>query len=459
MSGVVVRAEVEGRAGISLRVHRGRVEEVGADLVPAIGEWVIDARGGAVIPGLHDHHLHLRAIIAARRSVHLDPDAVIAAGGLSAALSNAARQIPNGIELRAIGAYGLEFADLDRWVLDKVCGDRPVRVQHRSGALWLLNSAAISAYGIAGWSEGGVERDADGVPTGRLFRLDDRLRAIRDPQTDAEWAALSDEALRMGLVGFTDATPDRDDDDHADLLRLVDQGHIKQRLFLMTPEHRLGTVKIVLDDPSLPTGPELAAQIDALHESGSRVAVHCVTASQLAVALAAWSETGLAFGDRVEHAGVVPPGFAEQLAYLQLTVVTQPGFLFARGDDYRRDVEPGEQPWLYPCRSLLDAGVEVAGSSDAPFGPLDPWLAMRAAIDRRSSDGHLLNGDERVDPMTALGLYLGAPEQPGTPRTIAPGTAAQLCILDAPLAEVLAEPDSAHVRAVILDEEVSEWTP
>jgi hypothetical protein len=38
-------------------------------------------------------------------------------------------------------------------------------------------------------------------------------------------------------------------------------------------------------------------------------------------------------------------------------VVTQPGFIHDRGDDYRQHVAPTEQGWLHPCASLLRAGV------------------------------------------------------------------------------------------------------
>ena len=84
-------------------------------------------------------------------------------------------------------------------------------------------------------------------------------------------------------------------------------------------------------------------------------------------------------GDRIEHASVTPPEVIAVMAHLSLTVVTQPAFVAARGDVYLRDVDPADRPDLYRCASLLEAGVAVGGSTDAPFGPDDPWLAMRAA--------------------------------------------------------------------------------
>ena len=140
-----------------------------------------------------------------------------------------------------------------------------------------------------------------------------------------------------------------------------------------------GARKIVLVDAELPGPSELAAEIAAAHAQERIVAIHCVTRAELALAIAALEAAGVLAGDRIEHASVAPPDTVEQLASLGVAVVTQPGFLRERGDAYRTDVEPRDQPWLYRCRGFLEAGVALGGGTDAPFGDLDPWLAMRAA--------------------------------------------------------------------------------
>src|SRR5205823_3985515 len=99
--------------------------------------------------------------------------------------------------------------------------------------------------------------------------------------------------------------------------------------------------------------------------------------------------------DRVEHGAVVPPDMAEQLAELGATVVTQPSFVRERGADYLREVDPDDRPWLYRCGGLIEAGVKVGGSSDAPFASPDPWAAIETAITRRTTDGAVLGPDER----------------------------------------------------------------
>ncbi len=47
---------------------------------------------------------------------------------------------------------------------------------------------------------------------------------------------------------------------------------------------------------------------------------------------------------------------------------------------------PDRQDRCFPLRSLLDAGAVLALGSDAPVSPLDPWLAMAAAVHRSADD-------------------------------------------------------------------------
>jgi predicted amidohydrolase YtcJ len=100
--------------------------------------------------------------------------------------------------------------------------------------------------------------------------------------------------------------------------------------------------------------------------------------------------------------------------------------------------------------SLLGAGVPVGGSTDAPFGDPNPWLAIRAAMGRRTAGGAVVGPHERVSGPRALGLFLGRSTRPGgPPRTVAVGHDADLVLLDGPLDDVLANPDPKRVIATI----------
>lgn len=396
--------EVAG-ARVDVRVARGVVAAVGPGLSLIDSEDEIDGQGGALLPGLHDHHLHVWATAAARASV----DCREGLGALVAATGDRVR--------------GVRSAEsVDRAVLDGLVPDRSVRVQHRSGALWMLNSAALAELEALGRlsHDPGVERDDRGRPTGRLWRVDHLLRDTWPSVGDLE--ALGRELAGYGVTGVTDATPD-----------LADAPSLPQAVTL------LGRRKLLLHDHDLPTFDELAARVSERHASGLPVAVHCVTRESLLLTLAVLDEVGRLPGDRIEHAAVVP----DPAALRGLLVVTQPGFLADRGDDYRRDVDADDLPHLYRFASLLEAGVDAVASSDAPYGPADPWEVIRAACRR-----DLLPG-ERVTPEVALAGYLRGPDL-GPQRRVRAGEPGALTLLHTPLAEALDALDSACVRQILL---------
>ncbi|HEY0448818.1 MAG TPA: amidohydrolase, partial [Actinophytocola sp.] len=69
MTGILVRrTEVDDRLS-DVRIGGGLVTELAPRLTRLAGETVVEARGGALLPGLCDHHLHLHALAAQRGSV------------------------------------------------------------------------------------------------------------------------------------------------------------------------------------------------------------------------------------------------------------------------------------------------------------------------------------------------------------------------------------------------------
>ena len=92
-SGADRGAEISGRAPLDVRIARGRIAAIGAGLARERGEPVCEGRGGALLPGLHDHHVHLHALAAAQTSIACGPPAVLnaQAAGRSAAPRGRAR--------------------------------------------------------------------------------------------------------------------------------------------------------------------------------------------------------------------------------------------------------------------------------------------------------------------------------------------------------------------------------
>ena len=408
---LIRNAEVEGVAGWDVRCRDGAVSEIGR-LLPAGEERVVDARGGALLPGLHDHHLHFFALAAARRSVRCGPPEVYEAGALEAAL----RAAEGDGWIRGVGYHESVAGRLDRVRLDAWVADRPVRIQHRSGKMWFLNSVAVRTLGL------------DPDSNGRLFRRDRWLGGRVEGTVDLAGATRM--LASYGVTGFTDATPHNGPATVRDLVAAAPLQCVVAMGDESLPD---GVLKIMLDDFALPGIDSLRSRMARAHGAGRTVAVHCVTRTELVFALSTLMEAGAVPGDRIEHASVSDGAAMTLLRDAGATVVTQPNFVAERGDRYLAEVPPSDHPYLYRCRGFLDAGVPLGGGTDAPFGEADPWIAIRAAVTRETADGAALGREEALTPERALALFTTPPENPGgAPRCVAVGETADLCVLDRP---------------------------
>jgi predicted amidohydrolase YtcJ len=448
-------ATVGGRR-CDVRVEAGRIVEMGEGL-RAKGAS-LDARGGELLPGLADHHLHLLATAAQARSLALDPESDFAA-----AVRARDRALPAGAELRVTGYHESFAGDLDAARLDALAPGRPVRVQHRTGGLWVLNTRALEIALADGDPPQGLERDSTSRPTGRVWRNDDWIRR-RFPAPAPDLSELGRGLARQGVTHLADASATNDETSAALFAEAMQRKHLPQRLMLMSagPLRRsceapwtLGPIKILLDDRDLPPPEAMGEIVDAARTQRRAVAVHCVTAAELAVTLAAFDSARAEPGDRVEHGGVITPEAAAEIRRLGLAVVTQPGFIAERGESYRRDVDRCDQPHLYRCASLIAAGVPTAGGTDAPYTRPDLWAAIDAAIRRTTAAGVILSPGERLPPRRALALFLGTLEDPaGPPRRVAPCADADLMLLRDRFESVAADGFADPVAATIVGGDV-----
>lgn len=441
---LIRNATLQDGTCVDLHVDGTIVAQIGSNLSPS-NDAVIDAGGGALLPGLHDHHLHLTALAASLESLYCGPPDVSTAEELMQRLAQHA-MIPGERShdwIRGIGYHESVAGQIDRWWLDRVVPSRPVRIQHRSGRLWIINSLGLEYLCSTDEATSGkaLPRSAE-LATGRLFDADTWLRK-RLGGHPPSLRGVSSMLASHGVTGVTDASAGNALHEYEYFSSAAARGELLQRIVVMgsadldmvssTRYAQRGPTKIYLREADLPAIEQTIATIAHSHAAGRTVAVHCVTETEVVFAATAIAAAGSLPGDRLEHASICPPDVAPLLAAQDLTVVTQPNFIHERGDAYLEDVSGRERPWLYRGRGFLDAGIRLAAGTDAPLGNMNPWLAMQAAVDRRTLSGSVLGEDEILSPEQALALFTGDPLAPGGDgRRIAPGSTADFCMLDRP---------------------------
>lgn len=401
---------------------------------------VIDCRGYTLIPGLNDAHCHLLATAAALTALNCGPPAIRSLSDLQWAIRRRAKETPPGQWLRG---YGLEPSALaesrypTRWELDAVAPQHPVRLEHSSGHAAVLNSYALALAGIDTSTpdppEGILRRDeTTGEPEGVLLEMSSWLRdRLGNTRSPAELAAgisrLSQKLLRYGITSVQDAGPHNGLTHWQTFQSLIQAGHFRPRLTLLAgvanleqfapaglswasgdDRLRLGHAKIMLTltTGAMHPGPaELAELVSAAHKLGFPVAIHAVEQETVAAVAAlqgmapplpANPVKGIPAAarsiprNRIEHCAESPPEILAKLRRQGVTVVTQPGFIYWRGESYRKRVSPELLPHLYPIAALAQAGLPLAFGSDAPVIDPSPWPAIYSAITGNTAAGRPL---------------------------------------------------------------------
>ena len=194
----------------------GRVVAVGmrAEVLDAArpGARVVDAGGAAVIPGLHDFHIHLVGLARTRSGVLLD-DAPDGAAVVDRLARHAAALAPEAW-VTGRGWSEAQLGSVLPGAMDEAVAGRPAFVSSHDGHSAWASAAALRAARIGEATQdppgGRIERDPDGRPTGilRETALDLVSRVVPRLQGDALRPALDATLAELsghGLTGVSEA--------------------------------------------------------------------------------------------------------------------------------------------------------------------------------------------------------------------------------------------------------------
>ena len=125
---------------------------------------------------------------------------------------------------------------------------------------------------------------------------------------------------------------------------------------------------------------------------------------------------------RLEHVTAPSDDSIGKAAAHGISFVTQPIFLYAESASYVKNLGEERIKECYPVRHMLDKGVCLGFSTDAPAtfwaNPSDPFPGLKLAVTRIAADGTDCGTDQAIPIDTALWLYTrGASLAAGLPDT------------------------------------------
>ena len=361
---------------------------------------------------------------------------------------------------------------LTRTDLDQVSTAVPVRIVHTSGHAAVVNSYALQQLGITCESEnppgGEIQRGPGGEPTGVLLETASwrHLERIVPEASTAEKAEAIGRAncylLERGITSATDANTSPGDigvysiaaaseklkvrvNLMADWAEVINQAgseavptpHDVQPIMAAGYFHRVsvGQAKLFADGAittrtCLLTEPfigqpdnygialhppdELREYILRAHRAGWQIATHAIGDNAIDLVLSSYAEaqrqhTRPRPDHRIEHCMLLNKELIARLRRQHVWSIGQPEFLSALGDAYVAALGCERAARLSPYSTLDAQGVAQAFSSDCPVVPGSPLDGIRAAMERQTRNGVVLNAGERLSPAAALYAYTAAP--------------------------------------------------
>lgn len=433
---------------------------------------VLRLSGESVLPGITDGHIHLTTWAKQKALLDLSPAGSLP-GMLSMVKAEAAKIAPgrwirgwNYNDTRWPGGRSVTREDLDSLGIPN-----PVLLQRVCTHVNAANSRALELSGIE--SEDGVLLEREAIP------------ALRAMERDVFSRSAVREALRKGLFelashGITCVHPCGADDygmeedlslysdlnrDHSLPLRVFTyhdtlpypslpsgfgDGRVHYQGLKIYLDGSLGGHTAALSFPYSDdvyeegrlnwTDEEVFEKLRSARERGLQTMLHAIGDRALDQGLRCIGRVDEEFGrdglrDRINHVMVCRPDQRRKLAFLSLFCDIQPAFVASDMNMAEKRLGAKRLSWAYSWRSLLQEGLTVSASSDAPVEDVNPWHAVRHLMDRSGVDGkEVFRPEERLSLEEALPLFTSNPWKSlglgDFCGRLAPGYAADLVILD-----------------------------
>lgn len=482
---------------------------------------IFDLNQRALLPGFIDAHCHMLVFGSNLGQIDCSYSAVSSIDDILEKILQKTREIPKGQWIRGWGwdEFALKEArHPTRRDLDRVAPDHPVILNRTCIHACAVNSMALQIAGIddrtADPFGGEIEKDESGRPTGLMREMpamDLIESAISLPDVPALRKALKRAAtvfVQEGITSIHDAgVGSVNGADIRAYQEAVAHADIPVKVYLTLREYtyqnlgyqdgglglysgfgdqrlRIGPVKLLIDggigartaamrspyeNQPAEKGfltiaePELLTRMQKAHANGYQLAIHAIGDFAIETTLNCYQKILTAqprenHRHRIEHFACALPELIQRARKLGVLPVIQPTFLYRLGDSFLKNLGRRIES-VIPCKSLIEAGLKPAGSSDRPVVPGNPLWGIYSAVTRKTDKGRVLAPAEKISVMDAIRLFTingaHASLEEDIKGSIEPGKSADLIVLNQdPLASEPEKLKDLEVQLTLIDGKV-----
>jgi len=473
IAGLIVGAQREDDGAVDVIVINGKVyaADGGADLAEAVAirgnkvirvgsnreiqrlkraqTVVVDARGGAVMPGFIDAHAHLISGGLSLDQISLGDAATV--DEIKDTIRVWSEAHPERAWITGRGWYYQPFngAMPTRQMLDALVPDRPAYLIAYDGHTGWANTKALKAAGITRRTKspanGAIVKDSRGEPTGALKEAAMTLMTAAAPQPTEEdrlaaARAAIDEAHRFGITSVQDAGGAAGDLDLFDRLRKrkeltlrvyqalradatlteanLDELEQVRTRFADDPVLKTGAIKLIADGvieshtaamlepyanrPAIKgdarfTPEQLNKVVAMLDKRGWQIMTHAIGDAAVRMSLDAYQSAAKANPapergrrHRIEHIETIDPADVPRFGKLGVVASFQPVHATPSptpGDVWSVNIGEARASRGWMWNSIARSGGRLAFGSDWPVMTLDPLKGLHVAVTRATQDG------------------------------------------------------------------------
>jgi predicted amidohydrolase YtcJ len=487
----------------------GRLLAVGSqrDIRSLAGEAtrVLNAGDRVILPGFIDAHVHLLFAYELGDWIDLTDHPSLAevqhrVKVYASERPGAPAIVGYGFDYQALTSHGLP----GRRDLDAALADRPVMLHSWDGhTLWTnsrLCEIAEKRFGTLGHEEGDPVREATSGELTGIFRVgfDLNLPELASMHSLEGLRRMLAKAARLGITTGFDVQVPLEDFAAYESLQARDELAIRVRVAFYHPPGtppsvypkfrvasdrtrgdrlRAGSVKLYIDgvqetytacltepysDRPESRGETVYSEseyhriVHELDRAGFQILTHACGDRGVAIALSAYEALGTARSPddrrhRIEHCESITPADIERFARVGVVPCMMPHHSAPELTRRWRQVM-GDARWDagFPWKELLQRKARLAFSSDWPVSDLNPWVQVKSAVERKTSDGqpspHRLSVGEAIDAYTQGAAYATHCDQDR--GTLVPGKFCDLIVLSENPFEMAPE-DLDTVRVVL----------
>jgi len=429
-----------------------------SEIPPITDEYVeVDLKGKTLLPGFHDPHVHIWKVGHLKTSM-LDVRGVGSIEEMKEMMHAFGKDMPKDKWFLARGyneAIMKESRHPTREDLDAVFPDRPVLLIRACAHIGIANSKAIELAGItektplppgavahkdsSGKLNGQFEESAVGffwnvIPAPTMHEYQEMiLAAHHELLSMGVTSAIDPEVMPALLEAYRDLNsrdelliptgimavrrpdggsktlplPEKVDTENlqVNMIKLFSDGGLSGATAALSKKYKgmnsYGVLRLTAEDI-------YGLMLEAA-QNGFQMGIHAIGDAAIEETISGYEKLRKEIEllrPRIEHFALPSEAHIERLHAMNGVNAPQPMFLPEFGDNYYRYCEEDLLKRTYPFKTLLEAGIPTAFSSDGPVViDLSPLAGIQASMERKTRSGRAIVPEEAISLEQALECY------------------------------------------------------